>query len=77
MRPGVCVRTWCLAFLVPPRLWGLLLAPVFSSLLAQKTWWPWAYWVMGLACLLFAVLSVFAVPVTVREGMQEDENDPL
>lgn len=56
---------------------GFIVGAVFSSLLAQKTWWPWAYWVMGLACLLFAVLSVFAVPVTVREDMREDEDDPL
>ncbi|OAA77162.1 Major facilitator superfamily domain, general substrate transporter [Akanthomyces lecanii RCEF 1005] len=54
---------------------GFIVGAVFSSLLAQKTWWPWAYWVMALACLLFAVLSVFAVPATVRESAQEDGND--
>lgn len=56
---------------------GFIVGAVFSSLLAQRAWWPWAYWVMCLACLLMAVLSVFAVPATVRESAQDDENDPL
>ncbi|OAQ98268.1 hypothetical protein LLEC1_08092, partial [Akanthomyces lecanii] len=56
---------------------GFVVGAVFSSLLAQRTWWPWAYWVMAVTCLLFAVLSVFAVPATVRDSAHEDGDDSL
>ncbi|KAJ3535722.1 hypothetical protein NM208_g7020 [Fusarium decemcellulare] len=41
---------------------GFVLGAVFSSLLSQRVWWPWAYWVMCCACLLFALAGFFIVP---------------
>lgn len=46
---------------------GFLLGAVFSSLLAQMAWWPWAYWVMCFACLLFALLGALVIPATPPE----------
>lgn len=41
---------------------GFVLGAVFSSLFGQLAWWPWAYWVMGIACLLLAVAGFFVIP---------------
>ncbi|KAJ5950922.1 Major facilitator superfamily domain general substrate transporter [Penicillium vulpinum] len=41
---------------------GFSVGGVFSALLAQRAWWPWAYWIMGIACIGFAVLGFFAIP---------------
>lgn len=43
---------------------GFVLGAVFSSLLAQKLWWPWAYWIMAIALLMLAVLGAFVIPYT-------------
>ncbi|KAJ5624007.1 Major facilitator superfamily domain general substrate transporter [Penicillium lagena] len=41
---------------------GFTVGGVFSSLLAERVWWPWAYWIMGIACLAFAVLGFLVIP---------------
>ena len=41
---------------------GFLLGAVISSLLAEKAWWPWSFWVMCFACLLLAVLGFLIIP---------------
>lgn len=41
---------------------GFVIGAVFASLLSQRIWWPWAFWVMCFACLLLACLAVFAIP---------------
>lgn len=43
---------------------GFLIGAVFSSLLSQRVWWPWSYWVLCFACLSLAVLGVVAIPKT-------------
>ena len=43
---------------------GFLLGAVFSALFAQLTWWAWAYWSMGIACFIMAILSYFVLPCT-------------
>ncbi|KAJ5609193.1 hypothetical protein N7528_009760 [Penicillium herquei] len=43
---------------------GFLLGSVFCSLLSQKLWWPWSYWVLGFICLLLAVLGFIVIPKT-------------
>lgn len=43
---------------------GFVLGAVFSSLLAQKLWWPWGFWIMAIACLLLAVGGIWAIPPT-------------
>lgn len=44
---------------------GFVLGAVFSSLLSQFAWWPWSYWLMGIACFLLAVAGFFVIPNTV------------
>ncbi|KAJ5640716.1 Major facilitator superfamily domain general substrate transporter [Penicillium herquei] len=41
---------------------GFAVGGVFSALLSQNVWWPWAYWIMGIVCIAFAILGVFAIP---------------
>ncbi|CAG7994191.1 unnamed protein product [Penicillium olsonii] len=41
---------------------GFSLGATFSSLLAQRVWWPWGYWIMGVACFMFAVIGVLVIP---------------
>ncbi|KAI8664168.1 MFS domain-containing protein [Fusarium keratoplasticum] len=41
---------------------GFVLGAVFSSLLSQRVWWPWAYWVMCAACLSFALAGFLIIP---------------
>lgn len=46
---------------------GFVLGAVFSSLFAQEAWWPWAYWAMGIFCMVLVGLSAFTIPA-VDEG---------
>ncbi|CAG7918011.1 unnamed protein product [Penicillium olsonii] len=41
---------------------GFSLGATFSSLLAQRVWWPWGYWIMGVTCFMFAVIGVLVIP---------------
>jgi MFS family permease len=41
---------------------GVVLGALFSSLLAQRTWWPWAYWVLAIMCVVLAAVSWWALP---------------
>lgn len=41
---------------------GFIVGGIFSSLLAQKVWWPWAYWTMVIACFLLAFLGIIVIP---------------
>jgi len=41
---------------------GFVLGAVFSSLFAQLVWWPWAFWVLGMVCVLLAGLAFLLVP---------------
>ena len=47
---------------------GSILGGVFSSLLAQKAWWPWAYWCMAIVCCLTAMGAVFIIPTLPNHG---------
>ncbi|OZJ04695.1 Drug resistance protein [Bifiguratus adelaidae] len=46
---------------------GFVLGALFSSLFAQLAWWPWGYWVMAIACVFVAVLSIPVIPRMDRE----------
>lgn len=46
---------------------GFSLGATFSSLFAERVWWPWGYWVMGIACFVFAVLGFVVIPQDERE----------
>jgi MFS family permease len=43
---------------------GFVIGALFSSLFAEFVWWPWAFWVMGIICLLLGVISIFLIPHT-------------
>ncbi|PWY85044.1 major facilitator superfamily transporter [Aspergillus heteromorphus CBS 117.55] len=56
---------------------GYSLGATFSSLFAERVWWPWGYWVMGIACFMFAGLGILVIPRTSEEETQETQNDNL
>ncbi|KAJ5631203.1 uncharacterized protein N7484_011303 [Penicillium longicatenatum] len=41
---------------------GFIIGATFSSLIAEKLWWPWAYWICAIACCMFAVLGFLVIP---------------
>ncbi|KAM3164618.1 Low affinity ammonium transporter [Lachancea thermotolerans] len=41
---------------------GFVLGAVFSSIFGQLTWWPWAYWAMGIVCFFLAVAGILVIP---------------
>lgn len=43
---------------------GFVCGGVFASLFAQLMSWPWAFWVLGMACLVLSVASFFILPPT-------------
>jgi hypothetical protein len=43
---------------------GFVIDSLFSSPFAEFVWWPWGYWVMGMFCLLFGVVSIFLIQHT-------------
>ncbi|KAJ5328228.1 hypothetical protein N7452_008618 [Penicillium brevicompactum] len=49
--PGL-KKTWCFVSLAQRRLVDL----------HWRVWWPWGYWVMGIACFIFAVLGFLVIP---------------
>lgn len=51
---------------------GFIVGGVFSSLLAQKVWWPWAYWIMAIVCFLLTFLGVIVIPQESRPKFTDD-----
>jgi hypothetical protein len=51
---------FCLFGAVAPG--GFTLGATFSSLLAELLWWPWGYWIMAIACIMFAILGYLVIP---------------
>jgi MFS family permease len=43
---------------------GFVLGAVFTALLAQDAWWPWAYWIMSMICVACTVLAIVIIPAT-------------
>ena len=41
---------------------GYVLGATFSSLLAQRATWAWAYWIMGIVCFIMAAAAIWTVP---------------
>ena len=46
---------------------GFILGATFSTLLAQLLWWPWAYWICAIACVVFAGLGFVVIPQMPQE----------
>lgn len=41
---------------------GFTLGATFSSLFSELVWWPWAYWVTAMICILLAVVGMIVIP---------------
>ena len=61
---------FCLFGAVAPG--GFTLGATFSSLLAERLWWPWAFWIMAIACVMFAILGYFVIPSMAQEPLRPD-----
>lgn len=42
--------------------WGFIVGAGFSSALAERAWWPWAYWCLAVTCCLGAGIAFFIIP---------------
>ena len=42
--------------------WGFIVGSGFASTLAERTWWPWAFWCLAIACCAFAAAAFFVIP---------------
>jgi MFS family permease len=51
---------------------GFLVGALFSSIFAQKAWWPWAYWSMGIINFLLALAGYFAIPHAPAPAREND-----
>ncbi|KAK6603060.1 Drug resistance protein YOR378W-like 3 [Botrytis cinerea] len=43
---------------------GFTLGATFSSIFAEFVWWPWAYWVTAMVCVLLAIVGLVVIPHT-------------
>lgn len=50
---------------------GFVVGSLFASLFTELAWWPWAFWVMGIACISLAVLGAVVIPCTPRPPFQD------
>ncbi|KAI4159294.1 MAG: hypothetical protein LQ342_006698 [Letrouitia transgressa] len=41
---------------------GYVIGAAFSSLLAQRAYWAWAYWIMGIVCFMYSVAGIIVIP---------------
>ena len=51
---------------------GFIVGGVFSSLFAQLVWWPWGYWVLAMACAIFAILGWLVIPHSAPPRFDDD-----
>ena len=49
---------------------GAVIAASFAALLAEKAWWPWAFWILAITTFLCAILSLFVIPHIERDAEQ-------
>ncbi|KAJ5136197.1 hypothetical protein N7448_004751 [Penicillium atrosanguineum] len=61
---------FCLFGAVAPG--GFTLGATFSSLLAERLWWPWGYWILAIACVMFAILGYYVIPTMIQEPLRPD-----
>ena len=50
---------------------GYVIGAAFSALLAQKSFWAWAFWIMGLVCFGYSIGGFFIVPQPVKLSPSE------
>ncbi|KAJ5679645.1 hypothetical protein N7462_007889 [Penicillium macrosclerotiorum] len=61
---------FCLFGAVAPG--GFTIGATFSSLLAERLWWPWGFWIFGIACFIFAILGSMVIPYIPQERPRSD-----
>lgn len=54
---------------------GFNIGALFSSLFAMKVWWPWTFWVCGIASVCLAVLSYLFVPKKIGTPSRKEPFD--
>jgi len=52
---------------------GFVSGAILSSVFAVKVWWPWAFWVLAIVCVVLGAASVFILPVMARAPRKEGE----
>lgn len=50
--------------------WGFVIGAASSSMFAQLTWWPWAYWTYGMAAWILCAFAVIVVPKSLGHDAQ-------
>lgn len=56
---------------------GFLLGAIFTSLLSQRVWWPWAYWIMCFVCLLQSIFGYLVIPSAPPPSNPEEESSSI
>ena len=54
---------------------GFIFGAVFISLLAERAWWPWGYWIMAITCVIAASLAYFVIPSATQEPSSDKSFD--
>ena len=57
--------------------WGFVVGAGFGSVLAERAWWPWAYWCLAIACCLGGGVAYFIIPPRGDEGGLDKSFDYL
>ncbi|KAF4611339.1 hypothetical protein G7Y89_g15674 [Cudoniella acicularis] len=52
---------------------GFTIGAVFASILAEFSWWPWAFWINAIVCVLLAVLGMVLIPKTPPPHLDDSE----
>lgn len=52
---------------------GFSIGAVMSSLLAERVWWPWAYWIMAIACAVLALMGWLIIPRSPSDSSGEKD----
>ncbi|KAL8677282.1 MAG: hypothetical protein Q9186_006269 [Xanthomendoza sp. 1 TL-2023] len=54
---------------------GAVIGLVFASVFAQFVWWPWAFWVMAVACFCIAGVAWVVIPNRRRPSKDDDSTN--
>ncbi|QBM90934.1 MFS transporter, DHA2 family, multidrug resistance protein [Metschnikowia aff. pulcherrima] len=41
---------------------GATIGVLMAAVVSQLVWWCWAFWLLGIACVLLGVLAIYAIP---------------
>ena len=50
---------------------GYVIGATFASLLAERAWWPWAFWILAIVAALVTLTAWFVVPVAEVEVVED------